>query len=222
MAKKLIHVLVVDDHPIVRRGLCAEINLDPEMQVVGEAKNGVEAVQLARLFRPDVILMDAVMPEMDGIDATAEIVKHDPLAKVLILTSFTEDERLLNALKAGALGYIFKDRHPEEVLQAIRDTHAGKPYLNPIVARRLLRELSDPGEKPPSEVLTAREMEVLLLVAKGTSNKEIARNLCVREATVRAHVGNIKGKLNVENRSQLVLYAVRKGLIRQTAPAAVD
>lgn len=214
--KPMIRVLVVDDHPIVRRGLCTEINLDPDMQVVGEAKNGNEAINLAAEFHPDVILMDAVMPEKDGIEATEEIVAKNPLAKILILTSFTEDERLLNALKAGALGYIFKDRHPEEVLQAIRDTYAGKPYLNPIIARRLLRELSDPDERPVSEVLTPRETEVLLWVAKGTPNKEMALALSVKESTVRAHVGNILGKLNLENRSQLVLFAVRKGLISQT------
>lgn len=219
MPRKLIRVLVVDDHPIVRRGLCSEINLDPDMQAVGEAKDGLEAVEMARRLQPDVILMDAVMPVKDGIEATAEILGENPLAKVLILTSFTEDERMLSAIKAGALGYILKDRHPEEVLQAIRDTYDGKPYLNPSIARRLLRELPGPGSSTPDEILTPREMEVLHWVARGAPNKAIARSLGVQEATVRAHVGNILGKLGLANRSQLVLYAVRKGLVsREEAP----
>lgn len=215
MPHRLIRVLVVDDHPIVRRGLCIEINLDPEMQVVGEAADGVEAVALARALQPDVILMDVVMPNKNGIDATADILHENPLAKVLILTSFTEDERMLAAVKAGALGYILKDRHPEEVLQAIRDTYDGKPYLNPSIARRLLQALPQNGAKAPGEELTPREMEVLRWVAQGSPNKEIAHAIGVQEATVRAHVSNILGKLNLANRSQLVLYAVKTGLVHQ-------
>jgi NarL family two-component system response regulator LiaR len=215
MPHQLIHVLVVDDHPIVRRGLCTEINLDPEMQVVGEAADGLEAVQLARTLQPDVILMDAVMPNENGIDATSDILRENPLAKVLILTSFTEDERMLAAVKAGALGYILKDRNPEEVLQAIRDTYNGKPYLNPSITRRLLQGLPLTKGKAPSEILTNRETEVLRWVAHGAPNKEIAHAIGVQEATVRAHVSNILGKLNLANRSQLVLYAVKTGLIQQ-------
>jgi two-component system, NarL family, response regulator LiaR len=216
MPRRMIRVLVVDDHPLVRRGLCAEINLDPDMQVVGEARDGLEAVEMARSLQPDVIIMDAVMPRKNGIEATADIIQENPLARVLILTSFTEDERMLAAIKAGALGYILKDRHPEEVLQAIRDTYDGKPYLNPSIARRLLRELPKSGDPLPEEILTAREMEVLRWVARGIPNKEIARAIGVQEATVRAHVGNILGKLNLANRSQLVLYAVKKGLVDQS------
>jgi two-component system, NarL family, response regulator LiaR len=213
MPRRMIRVLVVDDHPIIRRGLQSEINLDPEMQVVGEAKDGNEAIELVRTLKPDVILMDAVMPQKDGIEATAEIVRENPLARVLILTSFTEDERMLAAVKAGALGYILKDRHPEEVLQAIRDTYDGKPYLNPSTARRLLRGLPAASLNSPDQSLTQREMEVLRFVAKGVTNKDIAHKMSIQEATVRAHVGNILGKLNLENRSQLVLYAVKKGLV---------
>jgi NarL family two-component system response regulator LiaR len=214
--------LVVDDHPIVRRGLCAEINLDLEMQVVGEARDGFEAIELARSLQPDVILMDAVMPRKSGIEATAEIIAEFPFARVLMLTSFTEDERMLAALKAGAMGYILKDRHPEEVLQAIRDTYEGKSYLNPNIARRLLRELPVRGESTPEEILTARELEVLGWVAQGTPNKEIAHAIGVQEATVRAHVGNILSKLNLANRSQLVLYAVKKGLIKRDGVSGQD
>jgi len=215
MPRELIRVLVVDDHPIVRRGLCAEINLDPGMQVVGEAKDGVEAVELARILQPDVVLMDAVMPRKNGIEATAEIVRDNPLARVLVLTSFTEDEKIYAAIKAGALGYILKDKQPEEVLQAIRDTYDGKPYLSPNIARRLFRELHELEKLTPEPDLTVREVEVLRWVAKGSPNKEIARSLGVQEATIRAHVSNILGKLHLANRSQLVLYAVHKGLVEQ-------
>ncbi len=213
MPRDIIRVLVVDDHPIFRRGLCAEINLDPGMQVVGEARDGAEAIEMARALELDVILMDAVMPAKNGIDATAEIIRTNPAAHILILTSFSEDERMLAAVRAGAMGYILKDQHPEELLQAIRDTYNGKPYLNPIVARRLLRDLPDPGGPAADAVLTRREMEVLRLVAQGLSNKEMAGKLSLQEATIRSHVGNILGKLNLTNRSQLVLYAVRNGLV---------
>lgn len=213
MPRDIIRVLVVDDHPIFRRGLCAEINLDPGMQVVGEARDGAEAIEMARSLDLDVILMDAVMPAKNGIDATAEIIRTNPAAHILILTSFSEDERMLAAVRAGAMGYILKDQHPEELLQAIRDTYNGKPYLNPIVARRLLRDLPDPGSPPADAVLTRREMEILRLVAQGLSNKEMAGKLSLQEATIRSHVGNILGKLNLTNRSQLVLYAVRNGLV---------
>ncbi|MCX6055359.1 MAG: response regulator transcription factor [Chloroflexi bacterium] len=215
MPQKKIRVLVVDDHPIVRRGLCSEINLDPEMQVLAEAADGVEAVNLARLLQPDVILMDAVMPHKNGIDATAEILSENPDAKVLILTSFTEDERMLAAIKAGAIGYILKDRHPEEVLQAIRDTYNGKPYLNPTTAWRLLQTMPKIENTSLVESLTKREVEVLRRVAQGKPNKEIAREISVQEATVRVHVSNILGKLNLANRSQLVLYAIKTGLVQQ-------
>jgi NarL family two-component system response regulator LiaR len=162
------------------------------------------------------------MPRKSGIEATAEIIAEFPFARVLMLTSFTEDERMLAALKAGAMGYILKDRHPEEVLQAIRDTYEGKSYLNPNIARRLLRELPVGGESTPEEILTARELEVLGWVAQGTPNKEIAHAIGVQEATVRAHVGNILSKLNRANRSQLVLYAVKKGLIKRDGVSGQD
>jgi two-component system, NarL family, response regulator LiaR len=213
MVQRQIRVLVVDDHPIVRRGLCIEINLDPEMQVLAEAADGIEAVKLASLLKPDVILMDAVMPHKDGIDATTDILRENPDAKVLILTSFTEDERMLAAIKAGALGYILKDRHPEEVLQAIRDTYDGKPYLNPTAARRLLQTMPKPESSSLVEKLTNRELDVLHRVAQGKPNKDIAREISVQEATVRVHVSNILGKLNLANRSQLVLYAIKSGFI---------
>ncbi len=213
MGKTIIRVLVVDDHPIVRRGLSAEINLDAEMQVIGMASDGQEAVSLARDTAPDVILMDIVMPRKDGVEATREIIKDNPRAKILVLSSFGEDEKIYAAIKAGAMGYILKDRHPKEVLQAIRDTYKGSPTLNPNIARRLFRELRVQDDHPAEDVLTGRELEILRRVARGEPNRDIAAKLSIQDATVRAHVSNILGKLNLTNRSQLVLYAVRKGLI---------
>ncbi len=213
MSKNVIRVLVADDHPIVRRGLSAEINLDVGMQVVGMARDGVEAVALARSLHPDVILMDIVMPHKNGVEAISEIVKEDPQARILVLTSFSEDDKIYAAIKAGAMGYILKDRHPEDVLKAIRETYQGTPHLNPNIARRLFRELREQDEQPPEELLTDRQLEILRFVARGVPNRTIAEALGVQEATVRAHVSNILSKLDLTNRSQLVLYAVRKKLI---------
>lgn len=215
MSKSPIRVLVVDDHPIVRRGLSAEINLDPGMQVVGEAQDGVEAVKLARQLNPDVILMDLVMPEKDGIEASTEIIQENPNACILILTSFTEEEKIYASIKAGASGYIFKDKRPDELLQAIRDIHQGASLLNRSITRRLLRELHEqeqPSAEPPVP-LTEREIEILRRVAQGAPYKIIAHELGVREATVRTHVSSILHKLDLSNRSQLVLYAIQHKLI---------
>jgi len=215
MSKAKIRVLVVDDHPIVRSGLSTEINLDPNMQVVGEAQDGVEAVAMALQLNPDVILMDLVMPEMDGIEASAEIIQANPDARILILTSFTEEEKIYAAIKAGASGYIFKDRRPDDVLQAIRDVHQGIPLLNPSITRRLARELREQEHQQAEPVgnLTEREMEILKRVAQGALYKEVALEIGVREATVRAHVSSILNKLGLSNRSQLVLYAIQHKLI---------
>ena len=215
MSKNLIRVLVVDDHPIVRSGLTAEINLDPGMQVVGEAEDGVEAVALAHTLKPDVILMDLMMPEKNGIEASADIIRGNPDACILILTSFTEEEKIYEAIKAGASGYIFKDKRPNELLQAIRDVHRGIPLLDPAITRRLTRELrkQEPDLPVLTEPLTGRESEILQRVAHGAPYKEIAQEMGIRQATVRAHVSSILSKLNLSNRSQLVLYAIQQNLI---------
>ncbi len=211
--KRLIRVLVVDDHPIVRRGLMNEINLSEDMEAVGEGKNGDEAVRLAIELTPDVILMDIVMPGKDGIAATKEIMQEAPQSRILILTSFTEDEKVSVAIKAGALGYILKDSHPEEVLQALREVSSGNPYLTPQITRKLLRGIRTESASAGQETLTDREHETLKWVAHGIPNKQIALKMRVSESTIRAHVSNILGKLNLENRSQLVLYAVQNNLI---------
>lgn len=213
MPKAIIRVLVADDHPIVRRGLSAEINLDKGMQVVGMACDGLEAVHLAQQLNPDVTLMDIVMPHMNGVEAITEIIKENPAARILVLTSFADDDKIYAAIKAGAMGYILKDRHPEEVLKAIRETYQGTPHLNPNITRRLFRELRVQEDHPPQDVLTPRQLEILRYVARGVPNREIAQALSVQEATVRAHVSTILSKLDLTNRSQLVLYAIRKKLI---------
>ena len=210
MTKATIRVLVVDDHPIVRRGISAEINLDPEMSVIGEAQNGLEAVEMARQLKPDVILMDLMMPQMDGVEATRQIIAANPDAQVLILTSFTEEDSVYTAVKAGAAGFIYKDRPPAELLNAIRTLYNSQPILSPAITRRLQRDLRDQTRTPAESALalTDREIEIVKWVAQGALYKEIAQKLGIQEATVRAHVSNILGKLNLPNRSQLVLYAV--------------
>ncbi len=212
MDKDEIRVLVVDDHPIVRRGLCAEISYCEGMCVVGEAEDGFEAVDLARQLNPTVILMDLVLPRKGGLEAIREIMAANAEARILVLTSFFDDERIYAALEAGATGYILKDRHPEELLGAIRKTARGEPILNPNLIKGLMREMRTRPQSPEA-VLTERELEVLGWVAKGTPNKEIACRIGISQATVRAHVSNILSKLALENRSQMVLYAVQHGLI---------
>lgn len=210
--KDIIKVLVVDDHPIVRRGLSTEINLDRGMQVVGEAADGADAVRQFTLLRPDVVLMDIVLPGVDGVQATREIILLDPRARILMITSYTDEKTILEALKAGALGFIYKDRHPDEVLAAIRDVAADVPVLAPGITRQLLRAAQANASHEHTGELTMRELEILRQVALGKPYKQIAFETHIQEATVRAHVSNILGKLGLSNRSQLVLYAVEHRL----------
>jgi NarL family two-component system response regulator LiaR len=212
-----IRVLVVDDHAIVRKGIGALLATEPDVVVVGEAVNGAEAVVQAETLKPDVVLMDLVMPKMDGIEATRRITALPGKARVLVLTSFAADDKVFPAIKAGALGYLLKDSSPAELVQAIRRVYRGEPSLEPEIASKLLYELAHPPEtRLTQDPLTERELEVLRLIAQGHSNREIADQLCITEMTVRAHVSNILGKLHLASRTQAALFALREGL------AAVD
>jgi len=213
--KKSIRILIADDHAIVRRGLKALLATEKDMAVVGEAENGAEAVEKAAALAPDVILMDIVMPELDGIEATRRVTAERPETRVLVLTSFAADDKVFPAVKAGALGYLLKDSSPDQLLEAIRQVHRGEPSLEPSIARKVLQELSHPGGgagKPTADPLTARELEVLRLISQGLSNKEIASKIFVAEWTVRSHVSNILGKLHLASRTQAALYALKSGL----------
>jgi NarL family two-component system response regulator LiaR len=205
--------MVADDHAIVRKGICALLATEPDIEVVGEAQDGRQAIDMAQRVEPDVILMDLVMPGLDGLEATRYLSSRQPSARILVLTSFAGDDKIFPAIKAGALGYLLKDSGPDELVQAIRQVHRGESSLHPSIARRLLRELSDPpGRGPLPDSLTEREVEVLQLIAKGQSNREISDRLAISEATVRTHVSNILSKLNLCSRTQAALYALREGL----------
>jgi NarL family two-component system response regulator LiaR len=210
---KTIRVLIADDHPVVRDGLRFLLDTEPGLELVGEAENGAVAVELARATRPDVILLDLVMPQMDGLEALAEIKKNDPQARVLIVTSFADDDKVFPAIKAGAQGYLLKESPPEMLVRAIRDVHRGESSLHPTIARKLIGELNRPPDLPPTEEpLTAREVQVLQLIARGLTNQDIAAELVISEATVRFHVSNILGKLHLANRTQAALFALKEGL----------
>jgi NarL family two-component system response regulator LiaR len=211
----MVRVLIADDHHVVRQGLRMYLALDPEIEVVGEASNGQEAVAKARQLKPDVVLMDLIMPVMDGVAATAAIRAELPEVEVLALTSVLDDGSVIGAVKAGAIGYLLKDTQAEELCRAIKAAAAGQVQLSPQAAARLVREVRAP-EKPVS--LTERETEVLRLLALGKANKEIAAHLSIGETTVKTHVSNILMKLEVSSRTQAALYAVRLGLVSTAAP----
>lgn len=208
-----IRVLIADDHQLVRQGMAALLSVKPEFEILGQATDGVEAVELATSLRPDIILMDLQMPHKDGIEATREIKEDNPEARILIITSFAEDENVYLAIKAGALGYLLKDSSPKELMQAIHDVCEGRLSLHPNIALKLIEELNRPTDlQPTDDPLTERESEVLKLVATGRTNQEIAEDLVLSERTVGAHVSNILSKLHLANRTQAALYALRKGL----------
>jgi two-component system, NarL family, response regulator LiaR len=208
-----IRVLFVDDHPIVREGLRILISSDPSLELVGEASDGLEAVKKAQELQPDVILMDLIMPRMDGIQAIAGIRKKMPKARILIITSFAEDNRIILAIKAGATGYILKDSLPEDLLEAIHNVARGDPTLSPSVALKIFQEIREEPQMNMAKDLTERELEVLKLVAQGLSNQEIALELSLSEWTVRARVSEILAKLQLSNRTQAALYALRHGIV---------
>jgi DNA-binding NarL/FixJ family response regulator len=205
-----IRILIADDHSVVRRGLRMFLAMDPELVVLGEAADGEEAVHLARLLLPDIVLMDLLMPVMDGITATAIIRSELPDTEVLALTSVLEDASVVGAVRAGAIGYLLKDTDADALCRAIKAAAAGQVQLTPQAAARLMQAVSAP-ESP--EALTERETEVLRLLAQGKANKEIARSLNISEKTVKVHVSNILSKLGVQSRTQATLYAIRIGLV---------
>ncbi len=218
-----IRVLIVDDHAMVRQGLRTFLELQDggalPIEVAGEAINGLEAVEMATRLKPDIVLLDLVMPEMDGIQATARIIECSPNSRVIILTSFGEEERVLPAIRAGAQGYLLKDIPPKELVQAVREAYLGKVQLHPEVAKKLMA-LAAAREGPPpnldaessGESLTTREREVLSLIAEGRNNREIAEILIISEKTVKTHVSNILNKLHLDDRTQAAIYALRHGL----------
>jgi NarL family two-component system response regulator LiaR len=205
-----IRILIVDDHGVVRQGLRMYLAMDPEFEVVGEAANGAEALHLAHQLRPDVVLMDLLMPVMDGIAAIEAIRRELPEVEAIALTSVLEDGAVYGAMRAGAIGYLLKDTKADELCQAIKAAAAGQVQMSPSVAARLLREVHPPENPEP---LTGREVEVLRHLAMGQSNKEIAAALTIAEKTVRTHVSNILAKLGVASRTQAALHAVRIGLV---------
>jgi len=212
-----IRILVVDDHSVVRQGLRMFLALDPELEVVGEAADGAEGVSMARALKPDVVLMDLLMPVMDGITAIGILRRELPDTEVLALTSVLEDASVVGAVRAGAIGYLLKDTESDELRRAIKAAAAGQVQLSPKAAARLMREVRVPDSP---ETLTERETEVLRLLAQGRSNKEIAHGLSIAEKTVKTHVSNILSKLNVPSRTQAALYAVRIGLVSVDAAGA--
>jgi NarL family two-component system response regulator LiaR len=214
-----IRILIADDHAIVREGLRALIATEPDLELVGEASDGIQAVDKALALKPDVILLDMMMPRKDGLGAIEGIIKEKPNARILVLTSFAEDDKVFPAIKAGALGYLLKDSSPQELLQAIHNVYQGEASLHPTIARKLMRELNQPPSLPPTtDPLTEREVDVLRLVAQGLSNYDIAEKLVVSERTVRTHVSHILDKLHLANRTQMALYAVREGIAKLDSP----
>ncbi len=214
MSATPIRVLVVDDHEVVRRGFRALIDEFEDMEVVAEASNGIEAVQLVEHEEPDVILMDLLMPEMDGVEATRQISAAGTKARILVITTYSGDDHVIPAIKAGAHGYLLKDSGSTQVVEAIRQVHRGESAIHPDIARMLIQEIRpEVPERATPDPLTARELEVLSLMAGGLSNREIGDRLFVEEVTVRSHISRILEKLHLANRVQATLYALREGVI---------
>jgi NarL family two-component system response regulator LiaR len=211
-----IKVLIVDDHQVVRQGLRTFLELQDDIVVLGEAEDGRIAVEMVERFKPDVVLMDLVMPRLDGISATRQIKSLNSGAKVIALTSFTEDDKVFPAIQAGASSYLLKDVSPENLVEAIRAAHRGEARLHPDIARKLMEQVAhQPAlpREPQVEGLTERERDVIQLVAQGCSNQEIAKQLVISEKTVKTHVSNILSKLHLEDRTQLAIYAIKMGLV---------
>jgi two-component system, NarL family, response regulator LiaR len=211
----MIKVLFVDDHEMVRIGVAAYLSAQVDIEVIGEADNGLKAVDLAMELRPDIILMDLVMPEMDGIEATRRIIEKWPEAKIIIVTSFLDDEKVYPALEAGATSYMLKTSKASEIARAVRSTYQGQSVLEPEVTGKMMKKMRHPQKTQAHEKLTKREMEILLLMAKGKTNQEIADDLFIALKTAKVHVSNILSKLAVQDRTQAVIYAFRHSLVQE-------
>jgi DNA-binding NarL/FixJ family response regulator len=211
----VIRVLIADDHAVVRQGLRTFLELQDGIEVVAEAEDGEEALAAAARTEPDVALVDLVMPRLDGLETIRRLQERHPATRVIVLTSFLDDDKIFPAVRAGAAGYLLKDVQPQELVGAIRTVHDGNALLHPAVTARVLDGLTGEHREPAPDLLTPREREVLGLVAQGLANKAIARELGVSEKTVKTHVGSILRKLGVTDRTQAALYAVREGLVRQ-------
>jgi NarL family two-component system response regulator LiaR len=215
MADEVISIIIVDDHTIVREGLKTLLELFEDIRVVGEAANGKSAVEIADRLQPDVVLMDLIMPEMDGIQTTREIHERFPEIKVIALTSFLEDDKIIPAIQAGATSFLLKDVTPDALVDAIRAAHRGESRLNPQITKKLMEKVAiqpQPSE-PNAGDLTDRELEVVRLVAEGLSNRDIAERLVISEKTVKTHVSSILGKLHLNDRTQLAVYALKSGIV---------
>jgi two-component system, NarL family, response regulator LiaR len=210
---KRIRILVVEDQNVVREGLIAILSFQSDMEVVGEAADGIQAVELARKTKPDVVLLDMVMPRQDGLATIPKLRSLTPDARILVLSSFAESDRVYQAIKAGALGYMLKDTTRVQLLQSIRDVASGHASIHPSIAMKVIHEFDHPSEGAlTNQTLTRRELEALRLIARGLSNQEIATNLVVHERTIAKYVSSILNKLHVSNRTQAALYAIREGL----------
>lgn len=213
MSKTKIRILIVDDHAVVRKGIRALLATEDDLDVIGEAVDGEEAVALYGELNPDLLLLDLIMPKVNGIEVIKKIKGDHHAAKILVLTSFAADDQVFPAIKAGALGYLLKDTEPDDLINAIRQVYLGESSLSPTVARKVLEEVFHPAEKPLSpDPLTKREVDVLQVLAKGKSNRDIADELSISETTVRTHVSNILGKLHLASRTEAALYALKEGM----------
>ena len=215
--KESITVLIVDDHKVVRQGLRAFMDTQPDISVVGEAENGEEAIQLAAEHVPDVIIVDLVMPGMDGVEVTQQVKQASPRTQVIVLTSYHQDEHIFPAIRAGALSYLLKDVGPDELAEAVRKAAVGEAVLHPRVAARVVQELHGARQDTPNPFteLSDRELEVLRLIAGGLNNADIAEQLVISEKTVKSHVSNILNKLHLADRTQAAVYAWREGVVRR-------
>lgn len=215
MIDEIIRILIVDDHAVVRKGIQALLATEQSLEVVSEAEDGLQAIARYEEFKPDILLLDLLMPRMSGLEVIRELKGQYSDVKILVLTSFAADEQVFPAIKAGALGYLLKDTQPEDLINAIHQVYQGESFLSPTVARMVLQEVFQPGEKPLSpDPLTKREIEVLQVLAKGKSNREIGENLSITEATVRTHVSNILAKLHLASRTEAALYAIKEGVAK--------